>query len=178
MGSLSRTMLALLVVPAGLLVGSAAGETSSAAPPQLVLVQPRAGLAAAAESVRDAGGPTLRSATSTASPASRERSCPRSPPTTGPASTTPTGSPVVTTTAITRPMARRSRRSSTTSLPQPSTGSLTTAPPTSSARLSSTSRASNPTSSSTRIRFCSARSTAAAGLRRRSIALLRPELSG
>src|SRR6266513_2163047 len=37
MGSLSRTMLALLVVPAGLLVGSAAGETS-------------------AESVRGAGG--------------------------------------------------------------------------------------------------------------------------
>src|SRR2546430_12910870 len=56
MGSLSTTVLALLVVPAGLLVGSAAGETSSAAPPQLVLVQPRAGLAAAAESVRDAGG--------------------------------------------------------------------------------------------------------------------------
>ncbi len=56
MGSLSRTVVALLVVPAGLLVGSAAGETSSAAPPQLVLVQPRAGLAAAAESVRDAGG--------------------------------------------------------------------------------------------------------------------------
>src|SRR6266566_1427080 len=56
MGSLSKTVLALLVVPAGLLVGSAAGETPSAAPPQLVLVQPRAGLAAAAESVRDAGG--------------------------------------------------------------------------------------------------------------------------
>src|SRR2546430_17667816 len=56
MGSLSRTVVALLVVPAGLLVGSAAGETSSAAPPQLVLVQPRAGLAAAAESVRDADG--------------------------------------------------------------------------------------------------------------------------
>ena len=56
MGSLSRTVLALLVVPAGLLVGSAAGETPPAAPPQLVLVQPRDGLAAAAESVRDAGG--------------------------------------------------------------------------------------------------------------------------
>jgi hypothetical protein len=42
---------------------------------------------------------------------------PTVPPTTGLASTTPTGSPVVTTTAITRPMARRSRRSSTTSLP-------------------------------------------------------------
>src|SRR5256714_32176 len=56
MGSLSRIVLALLVVPAGLPVGSAAGETSSAAPPQLVLVQPRGGLAAAAESVRDAGG--------------------------------------------------------------------------------------------------------------------------
>src|SRR2546430_16019593 len=56
MGSLSRTVLALLVVPAGLLVGSAAGETPSAAPPQLVLVQPRGGLAAAAESVRGAGG--------------------------------------------------------------------------------------------------------------------------
>src|SRR6266576_2101442 len=56
MGSLSRTMLALLVVPAGLLVGSAAGKTPPAAPPQLVLVQPRAGLAAAAESVRDVGG--------------------------------------------------------------------------------------------------------------------------
>src|SRR5436309_13712962 len=56
MGPLSRTLLALLVVPAGLLVGSAAGETSSAAPPQIVLVQPRGELAAAAESVRDAGG--------------------------------------------------------------------------------------------------------------------------
>src|SRR5205809_3599141 len=56
MGSLSRTVVALLVVPAGLLVGSAAGETPSAAPPQLVLVQPRCGRAAADERVRHAGG--------------------------------------------------------------------------------------------------------------------------
>ena len=56
MGSPSKTVLALLIVPAGLLGSSAAGKTPPAAPPQLVLVQPRGDLAAAAESVRDAGG--------------------------------------------------------------------------------------------------------------------------
>ena len=57
MGPLSRTFLALSAVLAGSLAGAAAAETPTAAPPQLVLVQPRGGAAAsAAESVRAAGG--------------------------------------------------------------------------------------------------------------------------
>src|SRR6266536_5611008 len=57
MGPLSRTFLALSAMLAGSLAGAAAAETPAPAPPQLVLVQPRGGAAAAAsESVRAVGG--------------------------------------------------------------------------------------------------------------------------
>ena len=56
MRSFSRTLPAALVVLTASLAGSAAAETPPVAPPELLVVQPRAGASAAAESVRAAGG--------------------------------------------------------------------------------------------------------------------------